>query len=81
TAPAGTLGQLLAAGGPAAAALALEAMARGEVWPVAGLSTPIEGLELAFVKAAKQAKVDCALVTALGTGGAAAGILLVRDGN
>ncbi len=81
TAPAGTLGQLLAAGGPAAAALALEAMARGEVWPVAGLTTPIEGLELAFVKAAKQAKVDCALVTALGTGGAAAGILLVREGN
>ncbi len=81
TAPAGALGQLLAAGGPAAAAAALEAMGRGMAWPVAGLSTPIEGLELAFVREAKRATLDCVLVTSLGTGGAAAGVLLTRAEN
>lgn len=79
TAPAGTLGQLLAASGPAAVVLALEAMERSEVWPVGGLSEPIEGLELAFVRTAKAAKVDCAMVTSLGTGGIAAGLLLTRE--
>jgi 3-oxoacyl-[acyl-carrier-protein] synthase II len=76
TAPAGALGQMLAASGPAAVAMALEAMRRGEVWPVAGLVTPIEGLELAFVRERKRAKVDCVLVTALGTGGIGAAVLL-----
>lgn len=76
TAPAGALGQLLAASGPAAVAAALEAMAAGEVPPVAGLTTPIEGVELAFVRERKRAKLDCVLVTSLGTGGLGAAVLL-----
>lgn len=76
TATAGSLGQLLAAGGPAAVAMAAEAMRRGQVWPIAGLETPVEGLELAFVREVKAAKLDCVLVTSLGTGGVGAGVLL-----
>lgn len=76
TATAGSLGQLLAAGGPAAAAMAAEAMRRGEVWPIGGLEAPVEGLELAFVRERKAAKFDCVLVTSLGTGGVCAGVLL-----
>ncbi len=76
TAPAGALGQMLAASGPAAVAAAIEAMAAGEVPPVAGLRTPIEGMELSFVRERKRAKLDCVLVTSLGTGGLGAGVLL-----
>jgi 3-oxoacyl-(acyl-carrier-protein) synthase len=76
TATAGALGQLLAASGPAAVAMATDAMRRGWVWPIAGLETPIEGLELAFVREAKAVKLDCVLVTSLGTGGVGAGVLL-----
>lgn len=78
TALAGSLGQMLAAGGPAAVALAAEGMARGEVWPVAGLATPVEGLELSFVRERKAVALDCVLVTSLGTGGVGAGVLLTR---
>jgi len=51
-------------------------MRRGQVWPIAGLETPVEGLELAFVREVKSAKLDCVLVTSLGTGGVGAGVLL-----
>jgi 3-oxoacyl-(acyl-carrier-protein) synthase len=69
TSVAGALGQTLAASGPLSLAMALEAMRRQEVFPVAGLEATEPDLDLAFVRATRPEKVDCVLVTSLGMGG------------
>ena len=78
TAPAGAIGQALAASGPLALVYALEAMRRGEVAPIAGLREPPEGAELSFLREAKAERLDCVLVTSLGLGGTNVSLLLQR---
>ncbi|HXU23538.1 MAG TPA: beta-ketoacyl synthase N-terminal-like domain-containing protein [Tepidiformaceae bacterium] len=78
TTVAASLGHALAASGPISVVYALEAMRRQHVFPIAGLETPEQDLELAFVKAARAEKLDCVLVTSLGSGGANVAILLQR---
>lgn len=76
TSVAGALGFALAASGPLSLAAALEALRRQEVFPVSGLETPEQGLDLAFVKEARPEKLDCVLVTSLGLGGTNVNLLL-----
>ncbi|MBI5948272.1 MAG: hypothetical protein HY875_09050 [Chloroflexi bacterium] len=75
---AGALGHTLAASGPLSVALALEAMRRQQVFPCAGFETREEDLELAYVTAARDEKLDCVLVTSLGLGGTNVSLLLHR---
>jgi 3-oxoacyl-[acyl-carrier-protein] synthase II len=76
TAPAGALGNTLAASGPIAIVCALEALRRQSSFPVAGLEDPEEGVDLAYVRQPQPEKLDCVLVTSLGLGGAAFGLVL-----
>ncbi|MGI8926415.1 MAG: beta-ketoacyl synthase N-terminal-like domain-containing protein [Tepidiformaceae bacterium] len=78
TAAAGALGQALAASGPLALVAALEAMRRQTVFPCAGFATAEKDLDLAYVREARPEKIDCVLVTSLGSGGTNLGILLQR---
>jgi 3-oxoacyl-(acyl-carrier-protein) synthase len=78
TAPAGSLGNTLAAGGPLAVAVALEAMARQRVPPIAGLDSPVAGMDLAYARPARDERVDCVLVTWLGLGGVNVSMVLRR---
>lgn len=75
---AGTAGQSLAAGGPLSLVAALEAMRRQEVFPIGGFETAEKDLELAYVKAARQERVDCVMVSAMGAGGSNVVVLLAR---
>lgn len=82
---AGSLGFALAASGPLSLAFALEAMRRGEVFPVAGLETPVQGLQseeqglaLNFVREGKAEKLDCMLVTSMGVGGTNVAVVVSR---
>ncbi len=82
---AGSLGFALAASGPLSVAIALEAMRRGEVFPVAGLERPAQGLEspeqglaLNFIRESKAEKLDCILVTSMGIGGTNLSLVLSR---
>lgn len=81
TTVAGALGFALAASGPLSIAMAIEAMSRQRAFPIAGLETPEQGLELAFVRQARQEKLDCVLVTSLGLGGTNAAAVLARPGS
>jgi 3-oxoacyl-(acyl-carrier-protein) synthase len=72
------LGQAFAAGGPLAVVCGLESLARQAVFPVAGLKQPERDLELPYVVAAEEQKLDCILVTSLGVGGTNASLLLRR---
>ena len=74
----GALGFALAASGPIALVAALEALRRQEVFPVAGLETPEQDLDLAFVRTAHPEKLDCVLLTSLGLGGANVALILQR---
>ena len=74
----GALGWPIAATGPLSVALALECMARGEIFPIAGFTTAEDDLDLAYAKAPRVEAVRCVLVTALGLGGTNAGVLLER---
>lgn len=78
TTVAGSLGFSLAASGPLSLVFALEAMRRGETFPIAGLESPERGLELAFVRETKTEKVACVLVTSAGAGGTNVAVLLQR---
>lgn len=78
TTVAATLGHALAASGPLSLVFALEAMRRQQVFPVAGLETPEQDLDLAFVKSAHPEKLDCILTTSLGTGGTNVALLLQK---
>ena len=78
SAPAGALGQTLAASGPLALVCALESMRRREVAPVAGFREAPERSELGVVRETRAERLDCVLVTALGTGGTNASVLLQR---
>jgi 3-oxoacyl-[acyl-carrier-protein] synthase II len=74
----GALGFALAASGPLSVVFALEAIRRGESFPVTGLETPEAGLDLSFVREHRSEKLDCVLVTSMGAGGANVSILLQR---
>ena len=78
SAPAGALGQTLAASGPLALVCALESMRRGRAAPAAGFREAPERSELGVVREARAERLDCVLVTALGMGGANASLLLRR---
>ncbi len=78
TAPAGALGQTLAASGPLAVVYALEAMRRQRVAPAAGFREPPERSDLSVVREARDERLDCVLVTSLGLGGSNASALLQR---
>jgi 3-oxoacyl-(acyl-carrier-protein) synthase len=78
TTVAGSLGHALAASGPLSVALACEAMRRQRVFPIAGFETPEQDVELAYLREARDEKVDCALVTSLGVGGANVSLILSR---
>ena len=78
TAPAGALGQTLAAGGLLALVYALEAMRRQQVVPAAGFREPPERSDLSVVREPRAERLDCALVTCLGLGGTNASVLLQR---
>ena len=78
TAPAGALGQTLAASGPLALVYALEAMRRQRVTPAAGFREPPERSDLSVVRETRDERLDCVLVTALGLGGSNASVLLQR---
>jgi 3-oxoacyl-[acyl-carrier-protein] synthase II len=72
------IGHALAASGPLSVAFALEAIRRQQVFPVAGLETAEQDLDLAFVKEPRAERVDCVLVTSLGLGGTNVALLLQR---
>ena len=78
TTGAATAGHTLAASGPLSIALALEAMQRQQSAPIAGFETYEEELELAYVREAKQEKIDCVLVTSMGMGGTNISLLLQK---
>lgn len=78
TAPAGALGQTLAASGPLALTYALEAMRRQRVAPAAGFREPPERSDLSVVRETREERLDCVLVTSLGLGGSNASVLLQR---
>lgn len=78
TAPAGALGQTLAASGPLALTYALEAMRRQQVAPAAGFREPPERSDLSVVRETREERLDCVLVTSLGLGGSNASVLLQR---
>ncbi len=78
TTVAASLGHALAASGPLSLALALEALRRQQVFPIAGLETAEPGLDLAYVRDARDEHLDCVLVTSMGIGGTVAGVLLRR---
>lgn len=71
-----SLGHALAASGPLSVALALEAIGRQQVFPIAGLETPETGLDLAYVRHSKDEHLDCVLVTSMGVGGTVGGVVL-----
>jgi 3-oxoacyl-[acyl-carrier-protein] synthase II len=78
TTAAGALGHALSASGPMDLVAGLEAMRRQEVFPVAGFEKPEDGIELAIVREARPERLDCVLVSSLGTGGTGAAVLLQR---
>ena len=59
-----------------AVAFALECLRRQAVFPCVGLETPDQGLDLAYVRSPREERVDCALVTSLGSGGVDIALLL-----
>lgn len=75
---AATFGQLLAASGPMTLVMAVEAMRRQRVFPIAGFETPEADLELAYVRAPRDERLDCALVTSMGVGGTNVCLVLTR---
>ncbi len=79
TTVAGTLGHALAASGPLSLAAALEAMRRQRVFPIAGFETAEQDLELAYVREARDERLDCALVTSMGVGGTNVSVILTRE--
>ncbi len=74
----GALGFALAASGPLSLVFALEAMRRGETFPITGLETPEAGLDLSFVREHRTEKLECVLVTSMGAGGTNVSLLLQR---
>jgi 3-oxoacyl-(acyl-carrier-protein) synthase len=78
TALAGALGSALAAGGLLSVVLAIEAMRRGEVFPIAGFERPERDLDLAYVTGARAERLQRAVVTALGRGGTNVAVALER---
>lgn len=78
TTVAGGAGQALAAGGPLSLVAALESMRRQEVFPISSFETPEKDVELAYVKAARQERVDCVMVSSMGVGGTNVVFLLAR---
>jgi beta-ketoacyl ACP synthase len=79
TTVAGTLGHALAASGPMSVVLALEALRRQRVFPIAGFETPEPELELAYVRAPRDERIDCVLVTSMGVGGTNVSLILTRE--
>lgn len=73
-----SLGHAFAASGPLSVALALEAIQRQQVFPIAGLEVAEAGLDLAYVREARDEHLDCVLVTSMGVGGSVAGVVLHR---
>jgi 3-oxoacyl-[acyl-carrier-protein] synthase II len=81
TSVAGALGNALAASGPLSLVCALEAMRRQQSFPIAGFATAEPDLELAYMKEARQEKLDCLLVTCLGLGGTNVDLVVTRPGD
>lgn len=75
---AGAAGNALAASGVLSLAMALEAMQRGAVWPIAGFEKHEADLELNYAREAKPEKEDCVMVTSLGLGGTNISLLLQK---
>lgn len=73
-----SLGQTLAASGPLSVVMAIEAIRRQRVFPIAGFETAEADLELAYVRAARDEKLDCVLVTSMGIGGTNVSLVLTR---
>lgn len=78
TTSAGALGQTLAASGPVSLVAALMALERQSSFPVAGLSDPEEGVELAFVRQTREERLNCVMVTSMGLGGTLVSMLVER---
>jgi len=78
TTVAASVGHALAASGPLSLAMALEAIRRQQVFPIAGYDTGEQGLDLAYVRDAADQRLDCVLVTSMGAGGNVAAVLLHR---
>ncbi len=78
TAPAGALGQTLAASGPLGLVYALEAIRRQQVAPAAGFRESPERSDLSVVRESRDERLDCVLVTSLGLGGTNVSVLLQR---
>lgn len=70
------LGFALGASGPLSLAMGLEAMRRQRSFPIAGFETAEKDLELAYIREARDEKIDCVLVTSIGVGGTLASVLL-----
>lgn len=79
TTVAGTIGHALAASGPLSVAMALEAMRRQRVFPIAGFETAEQDLELAYVREPRAERIDCVLVTSMGAGGTNVSLILTRE--
>jgi len=78
TTVAGALGFSLGASGGVSLVAALEAMQRQRSFPVAGFETAEKDVELNYVRAAKDERLDTVLVTSLGLGGTDVSLLLER---
>ncbi|MCC7365151.1 MAG: hypothetical protein IT303_12350 [Dehalococcoidia bacterium] len=78
TTVAGALGFALAASAPLSAAMAIEAMARQQSFPIAGFETAEQDLELAYAAETKEETVGTVLVTSLGAGGTNVALVLER---
>lgn len=78
TAVAGTLGHAFAASGPLSVVMALEAMRRQRVFPIAGFETPEQDLELAYVREPRDERIDCVLVSSMGAGGTNVSLIVTR---
>ncbi|MCA9831436.1 MAG: hypothetical protein KC495_13265 [Dehalococcoidia bacterium] len=78
TSAAGALGNTLAASGPVAVVSALMALERQSSFPVAGLSDPEEGVELAYVRQTRAERLNCVMVTSTGLGGTLISLLIER---
>ena len=78
SAPAGALGQTLAASGPLSLVYALEGIRRQQVAPTAGFREPPERSDLSVVREPRDERLDCVLVTGLGLGGTNVSVLLQR---
>lgn len=78
TTVAGALGFSLGASGAVSLVASLEAMQHQRSFPIAGFETAEKDVELNYVRAARDERLDTVLVTSLGLGGTDVSLLLER---